>query len=61
MQHSCNVALVQIGQLVGARTFYKYAEAFGFLNLTNNVDSSLTAKTGIDLSGESGSIWWRCV
>ena len=58
MQHSCNVALVQIGQLVGARTFYKYAEAFGFLNLTNNVDSSLTAKTGIDLSGESGSIWW---
>ena len=58
MQHSCNVALVQIGQLVGARTFYKYAEAFGFLNLTNNIDSSLTAKTGIDLSGESGSIWW---
>ena len=52
MQHSCNVALVQIGQLVGARTFYKYAEAFGFLNLTNNVDSSLTAKTGIDLSGD---------
>ena len=44
MQHSCNVALVQIGQLVGARTFYKYAEAFGFLNLTNNVDSSLTGQ-----------------
>ena len=58
IQHSCNVALVQIGQLVGARTFYKYAEAFGFLNLTNNVDSNLTAKTGIDMSGESGSIWW---
>ena len=57
-QHSCNVALVQIGQLVGARTFYKYAEAFGFLNLTSNVDSNLTAKTGIDMSGESGSIWW---
>ena len=58
IQHSCNVALVQIGQLVGARTFYKYAEAFGFLNLTSNVDSNLTAKTGIDMSGESGSIWW---
>ena len=58
IQHSCNVALVQIGQLIGARTFYKYAEAFGFLNLTNNVDSNLTAKTGIDMSGESGSIWW---
>ena len=58
IQHSCNVALVQIGQLIGARTFYKYAEAFGFLNLTSNVDSNLTAKTGIDMSGESGSIWW---
>ena len=56
IQHSCNVALVQIGQLVGARTFYKYAEAFGFLNLTSNVDSNLTAKTGIDMSGESGSV-----
>ena len=58
IQHSCNVALVQICQLIGARRFYKYAEAFGFLNLTNNVDSNLTAKTGIDMSGESGSIWW---
>ena len=58
MQHSCNVALVQIGQLVGARTFYKYAEAFGFLNLTNNVDSSLTAKTGIAgyrIGGKTGT------
>lgn len=58
IQHSCNVALVQIGQKVGARTFYKYAEAFGFLNLTENLDATLTAKTGIDLAGESGSIWW---
>ena len=58
IQHSCNVALVQIGQKVGAQTFYKYAEAFGFLNLTENLDSTLTAKTGIDLAGESGSIWW---
>ena len=30
IQHSCNVALVQIGQLVGARTFYKYAERSAF-------------------------------
>ncbi len=58
IQHSCNVALVQIGQKVGAQTFYKYAEAFGFLNLTENMDATLTAKTGIDLAGESGSIWW---
>ena len=58
IRHSCNVALVQIGQKVGAQTFYKYAEAFGFLNLTENMDATLTAKTGIDLAGESGSIWW---
>ena len=47
MQHSCNVALVNIGLSVGAETFYDYVEAFGFFD-----------KTGIDLPGESGSIWW---
>ncbi len=47
MQHSCNVALVNIGLRVGAEKFYEYVEAFG-----------LFEKTGIDLPGESGSIWW---
>lgn len=47
MQHSCNVALVSIGLRVGAETFYKYIDAFGFFE-----------KTGIDLPGESGSLWW---
>ncbi|UOO36953.1 PASTA domain-containing protein [Oscillospiraceae bacterium CM] len=47
MQHSCNVALVSIGLEIGADTFYKYIDAFGFFD-----------KTGIDLPGESGSIWW---
>ncbi len=47
MQHSCNVALVNIGLRVGADTFYKYIDAFGFFD-----------KTDIDLPGESGSIWW---
>ncbi len=46
-QHSCNVAFVNIGVEVGAETFYKYAKDFGFFE-----------KTGIDLYGESGSIWW---
>ena len=58
VQHSCNVAFVNIGQRVGAETFYKYCEAFGFLNLTGDPDENLTATTGIDLAGESGSIWW---
>lgn len=57
-QHSCNVAFVNIGQRVRAERFYDYCEAFGFLNMTGNDDENLTAKTGIDLAGESGSIWW---
>jgi stage V sporulation protein D (sporulation-specific penicillin-binding protein) len=47
MQHSCNVALVSIGLRVGADKFYDYIDAFGFFE-----------KTGVDLPGESGSIWW---
>ena len=58
VQHSCNCAFVNIGTRVGAETFYKYCDAFGFLTLTQNPDEQLTAKTGIDLGGESGSIWW---
>ena len=58
VQHSCNVAFVNIGQRIGAETFYQYCEAFGFLNLTDDPDENLTATTGIDLAGESGSIWW---
>ena len=58
VQHSCNVAFVNIGQRVGAERFYDYCEAFGFLELSEDPDVNLTARTGIDLSGESGSIWW---
>ncbi len=58
VQHSCNAAFVNIGQRVGAETFYRYCEAFGFLNLTEDPDENLSAVTGIDLAGESGSIWW---
>jgi len=47
LQHSCNVAFVNIGLRVGAEAFYKYAHDFGFFD-----------KTGLDLYGESGSIWW---
>ena len=58
VQHSCNAAFVNIGQRIGAEAFYRYCEAFGFLNKTGDPDENLSAVTGIDLSGESGSIWW---
>ncbi len=58
VQHSCNAAFVNIGLRVGAERFYDYCEAFGFLEKTGDADENLTAVTGIDLSGESGSIWW---
>ena len=47
VQHSCNCAFVDIGLRVGAERFYDYAKAFGFFGVT-----------GLDLGGESGSIWW---
>ncbi len=46
MQNSCNPAFITMGQTMGTNTFYKYFDAFG-----------LTQKTGIDLPGESGSIY----
>ena len=58
VQHSCNVAFIQIGQKVGAEKFYQYCDAFGLLNETDNKDATPTATTGIDLAGESGSLWW---
>jgi len=58
LQHSCNVAFVQIGLKVGAEKFYDYCEAFGFFNSSSDPEAQLSGKTGIDLGGESGSIWW---
>ena len=58
LQHSCNVAFVNIGLRVGAEKFYDYAEAFGFFNSSSDPNAQLSGKTGIDLGGESGSIWW---
>lgn len=47
LQHSCNVAMMQIAQMVGAEKYYEYVDAFGF-----------NSKTGIELAGEAGSLWW---
>ena len=46
--NSCNPAFIQVGQKVGANTFYKYYDAFG-----------LFAKTGIETAEENNSpIFW---
>ena len=58
VQHSCNVAFVQIGLKVGEQTFYKYCQDFGFFDASSDPNAQLSGKTGIDLQGESGSIWW---
>ena len=58
LQHSCNVAFITLGTRLGAQKFYEYAEAFGFLNIPQSSEVYPTAKTGIDLGGESGSLWW---
>ena len=42
LPNSCNTFFITMGQKLGAETFSKYFEAFGF-----------TEKTGIDLSGET--------
>ena len=43
VMHSCNPVFIELGQRLGANTFFKYFQAFGF-----------TSKTGIELPGESG-------
>ena len=58
VQHSCNVAFATIGLRVGEETFYRYCEDFGFFRASEDPSVSLTGKTGINLPGESGSIWW---
>ena len=58
LQHSCNVAFMQIGLRIGEERFYQYAEAFGLLNSSDKADTPLTGQTGIELPGESGSLWW---
>ncbi len=47
IENSCNPALIQLGQKVGASTFYKYLKAYGFFD-----------KTGIDLPSEAESSFW---
>lgn len=51
LEHSCNPAFMNLGLRIGAKTSYKYYEAFGFFD-----------KTGISLSGEpDGGIFYKNV
>ena len=47
IQNSCNVVCVELALKLGARTFYKYIDAFGLFD-----------KTGLDNAAEGRSIWW---
>ena len=47
LQNSCNVAFAHIALKMGGETFYDYVTRFGILE-----------KTGIDLAGESGGIFF---
>ena len=46
LKNSCNPAFITIGQRLGKNLFFKYFESFG-----------LTEKTGIDLPGETSSVY----
>ncbi len=46
--NSCNVAFMDLGQRIGSTKFQEYFNAFG-----------LTKKTGIELIGESGSVYYH--
>ena len=48
LQQSCNPVFMQIAARIGAKTFYRYFDAFGYLK-----------KTGIDLPSETGSIFHK--
>ena len=47
IKNSCNPALIQLSQRIGAKTLYKYYEAFGFFD-----------KTNVGLSGEASGIFF---
>lgn len=47
-QNSCNPVFISLGQLLGAKTFSRYFDAFG-----------LSQKTGIDLPGEAASMYHK--
>ena len=47
LQNSCNLAFAHIGLRLGGERFYEYVEKFGILE-----------KTGIDLAGESGGVFF---
>ncbi len=47
LMNSCNPVFIRVGEMLGAERFFKYFAAFG-----------LTEKTGVDLPGEAGSLYY---
>ena len=47
MRNSCNIMSATLSLRIGARTYYKYIEAFGLFD-----------RTGLDNSAEGRSLWW---
>ena len=47
MQNSCNLMSAQLSLRLGARTYYKYINAFGLFD-----------RTGLDDNAEGRSLWW---
>ena len=47
VENSCNVALMEIAEKIGAETFWSYLENYGLFD-----------RTGIDLLGEGTSVFW---
>ena len=48
LENSCNPAFMQLGKRIGAKTLYKYYDAFGFFN-----------KTNVGLSGEQSGYFHK--
>ncbi len=47
LMNSCNPAMIEIGQKIGAETFYQYVENYGLLSTT-----------GVDMQGEGRGNFW---
>ena len=48
LMNSCNPVFIGLGQKIGVKTYYEYLRKFGLLD-----------RTGIDLPGEAGSIFFK--
>ena len=50
LMNSCNPALIELGQMIGTETLYKYLDAFGLFNKTGILTASEEASTFHDIN-----------